>query len=121
MILRVVYASILIAFLLLVSFYLDLLSDYDALSLVLGFVVCIILQFSFLSYYFRREMKKYKIDEIGVRTATLMQSSGKSSSSSENSTPNTSTARTKSSTTDTRPTNTTASSTKTTSRSTRMS
>jgi hypothetical protein len=39
---------------------------------VLGFVICIILQFSFLSYYFREEMKKYKIDEIGVRKACHM-------------------------------------------------
>lgn len=64
-----IYASILVIFLLIICFYFDLLEDYDALSLVLGFVVCLTLQFFFLSYYFRNEMKKYKIDEIGVRTS----------------------------------------------------
>jgi len=41
------------AFFLLTAFYFDILQDYDVLSLLLGFVVCIIIQFSFLSYYFQ--------------------------------------------------------------------
>ena len=49
-----------------VVFYLDLLNNYDMVSLVLGIVVCLIVQFSLLSYYFRKEMEHYGIDEIGV-------------------------------------------------------
>ena len=36
--------------------------------MVLGFMVCIILQFTLLSYFFKEEMKKLKMDEIGVST-----------------------------------------------------
>lgn len=96
---RIFYASVLMALLLLISFYFDLLQDYDLLSLLLGFVVCIILQFSFLSYHFQEEMKKFRMDEVGIRTTVSTQSSGRSNFSSVTSTSSTSIARTVSSTT----------------------
>ena len=53
-------------------FYFDLLSNYDLVSLLLGFITCLVLQFSFLSYYFQKEMQQYGIDEIGVRKCDHM-------------------------------------------------
>jgi hypothetical protein len=92
------------ALLVVISFYFELLQDYDLLSLLLGFVVCIILQFSFLSYQFQDEMKKFKMDEVGIRTPPPTQSSGRSNCCSATSTSSTSIARTPSSTTATSPT-----------------
>lgn len=63
---RILYTVILVALLLLMCFYFDLLDDYDLVSMILGFSVCIILQFTLLSYYFSEEMEALQMDEIGV-------------------------------------------------------
>ena len=63
---RILYTSIMSSLLVLICFYFELTDDNDVLSMVLGFMVCIILQFTFFSYTFKDEMKKLKTDEIGV-------------------------------------------------------
>ncbi len=53
--------------------YFDLFEDYDLVSMIFGFLVCIILQFTLLSYYFQEDMQKMKMDEIGVSNYFAMQ------------------------------------------------
>lgn len=65
---------ILASLLLLMSFYFDLLEDYDLVSMVLGFLVCIILQFTLLSYFLAEDMEALQMDEFGVSTVLPMQS-----------------------------------------------
>jgi hypothetical protein len=69
---------VLTSLLLLMCFYFDLLEDYDLISMILGFLLCIIVQFSLLSYYFREEMRKWKLDEIGVSKLSYIQLVGRS-------------------------------------------
>ena len=54
--------------------------------MVLGFLVCTILQFTVLSYYFEEEMNTLQMDEFGVSNLHSIQSKIKSKLLSENST-----------------------------------
>jgi hypothetical protein len=64
--------------LLLMCFYFDLLEDYDLVSMILGFLVCVILQFTLLSYYLAEDMEALQMDEFGVSKQTSTQFKTKS-------------------------------------------
>ena len=42
--------------------------------MVLGFLVCVILQFTLLSYFLAEDMEALQMDEFGVSTVLPMQS-----------------------------------------------
>lgn len=54
-----------------ISFYFDLLSNYNFLSLILGCIACVVFQAKALQYLFRKEMYKMQIDEYEARNYFL--------------------------------------------------
>lgn len=64
---RTVYALSLLAFMMIISFYFDLLSNYNFLSLLLGCIACVVFQVKVLQFIFKKEMYKMQIDEYGAR------------------------------------------------------
>lgn len=69
---KIFYTILLASLILAMCFYFDLFEDYDLVSMIFGFLVCIILQFTLLSYYFQEDMQKMKMDEIGVSNCFAM-------------------------------------------------
>ncbi len=52
-----------------ILFYLDMLSYFsleNIVSVILGFLILIIVQLRFISYYYEDKMKELDLDEVGV-------------------------------------------------------